>query len=160
MRKLLESQGIPITGVHMLPESTHHMAVIGTMVAYSNIASQIANLVFGSKLGPWFHIVIVVDAETDIYNKDDVIHALSTKCHPINGIRIYGNNLGTAMNPFATPFERKWDKSAKILFDCTFPLEWTTSETPIKVCFDSENIYPKDVREKVLSNWNSYGYED
>ena len=94
MRKLLESQGIPITGAHMLPESTHHMAVIGVKAAYSNIASQIANLVFGSKLGPWLHIIVVVDEETDIYSKDDLIHALSTRCHPVNGIRVYPDKSG------------------------------------------------------------------
>jgi phenylphosphate carboxylase alpha subunit len=160
MRKLLESQGIPITGAHMLPESTHHMAVIGVKAAYSNIASQIANLVFGSKLGPWLHIIVVVDEETDIYSKDDLIHALSTRCHPVNGIRVYPNQVGTALYPFATPVERKWDKGAKVLFDCTFPLEWTVAELPIRVKFDSELTYPQYIRDKVLSNWKSYGYED
>lgn len=49
MRKLLESQGIPITGVFMMPESTHHIVVVGVKAAYTGIASQVANLVFGSK---------------------------------------------------------------------------------------------------------------
>lgn len=160
MRKLLESQGIPITGVYMLPESTHHMVVVGTKVAYSNIATQIANLVFGSKLGPWFHIVVVVDEETDIYSKEDVIHALSTKCHPINGIRVYSHTIGTALNPFANPVERKWDIGAKVLFDCTFPLDWAIAHRPIKVSFNNEDIYPKEIQERVLMNWNTYGFKD
>jgi phenylphosphate carboxylase alpha subunit len=158
MRKLLESQGIPITGVYMLPESTHHMVVVGVKPAYSGIASQIANLIFGSKLSPWFHMVIVVDNETDIYNKDDIIHALSTKCHPIRGIHKYDNAPGTPLNPYASPEERKWGRGAKVLFDCTFPLEWQKSDLPIKVDFNT--VYPKEIREKVLSNWNNYGYGD
>ena len=96
MQKLLESQGIPITGCFMLPESTHHMVVVGVRPAYSNIASQIANLIYGSKLSPWCHMVIVVDQDTDIYNKDEVIHALSTKCHPARGIRILRERCGHA----------------------------------------------------------------
>jgi phenylphosphate carboxylase alpha subunit len=158
MHKLLESQGIPITGVYMLPESTHHMVVVGVRPAYSNIASQIANLIFGSKLSPWFHIVIVVDEETDIYSKDDVIHALSTKCHPARGIQIYENHVGTPLNPYASPAERKMSRGAKVVFDCTFPLDWPKSDLPIKVAFGT--MYPKEIQEKVLANWKNYGYQD
>lgn len=158
MRKLLESQGIPITGVYMLPESTHHMVVVGVRPAYSNIASQIANLIYGSKLSPWFHMVVVVDEETDIYNKDDIIHALSTKCHPARGIRIYEHGVGTPLNPYASPEERIWSRGAKVLFDCTFPLDWPKSDLPIKVAFNT--IYPQEIQEKVLANWKNYGFQE
>jgi 4-hydroxy-3-polyprenylbenzoate decarboxylase len=158
MRKLLESQGIPITGVYMLPESTHHMVVVGVKPAYSNIATQIANLIFGSKLSPWFHMVIVVDEETDIYNKDDVIHALATKCHPINGIRKYEHTVGTPFYPFAEPDDRKWSRGAQVLFDCTFPLHWSKADLPIKVSFNK--VYPKEIQDKVLKNWKTYGFKD
>ena len=158
MRKLLESQGIPITGVFMLPESTHHMVVVGVRPAYSNIATQIANLVFGSKLSPWFNMVIVVDEETDIYNKDDVIHALATKCHPIRGIRKYEHAVGTPLYPSADPDDRKWSRGAQVLFDCTFPLDWPKADLPIKVSFNK--VYPKEIQEKVLKNWKNYGFKD
>jgi 4-hydroxy-3-polyprenylbenzoate decarboxylase len=158
MRKLLESQGIPITGVYMLPESTHHLVVVGVKPAYTGIASQIANLIYGSKLSPWFHMVIVVDQDTDIYNKDEVIHALSTKCHPITGIHKYENAPGTPLNPYVGPEDRKWSKGAKVLFDCTFPLNWPKSDVPIKVAFNT--VYPKDIQEKVLANWKKYGFKD
>jgi len=158
MRKLLESQGIPITGVYMLPESTHHMVVVGVRQAYANIASQIANLIYGSKLAPWFHMVIVVDEDTDIYSKDEVIHALSTKCHPSTGIRIYHDHVGTPLNPFAPPEDRPYGKGAKVLFDCLFPLDWPKSDLPIKVAFNT--MYPKEIQEKVLANWNNYGFNE
>ncbi|MBW1721581.1 MAG: phenylphosphate carboxylase subunit alpha [Deltaproteobacteria bacterium] len=158
MRKLLESQGIPITGVYMLPESTHHLVVVGVKPAYSGIASQIAGLIFGSKLSPWFHMVIVVDHETDIYSKDEVIHALSTKCHPIRGIHKYDQAPGTPLNPYASPEERKWSRGAKVLFDCTFPLDWPKSDLPIKVAFNT--VYPREIQERVLSNWKNYGFQD
>ncbi len=157
MRKLLESQGIPITGVFMLPESTHHLVVVGVKHAYSGIARQIANLAFGSKLGPWFHMLVVVDDKTDIYNKDEIIHALSTKCHPIRGIHKYENDVGTPLNPYASPEERKMGVGAKVLFDCLFPMDWPTSDLPVKVAFATN--YPKDIQEKVLNNWENYGYK-
>lgn len=160
MRKLLESQGIPITGVFMWPESTHHLVVVGTKVAYSGIATQIANLVFGSKLSPWFHMVVVVDDKTDIYNKDEVIHDLCTKCHPIRGIRKYEQATGTPLYPFADPDDRKWSRGAQVLFDCTFPLDWPKGMVPIKVNFNNPDVYPREIQEKVLTNWKSYGFKD
>ena len=66
LEKLLRSQGIPITGVYMHPRSTHHMMIVGVKPTYAGVASQIAHLAFGSKLGPWFHMVMVVDDKTDI----------------------------------------------------------------------------------------------
>jgi len=158
MEKLLRSQGIPITGVYMLPESTHHLVVIGVKPAYSGIAQQCAQLVFGSKLGPWFHQVIVVDDKTDIYNVDEVIHAFSTRCDPARDIHIYDNSVGTPLNPYATPADRKLGKGSKVCFDCLWPLDWSRGDTPILVSFNT--VYPPEIQEKVLSNWQSYGFTD
>jgi phenylphosphate carboxylase alpha subunit len=156
--KLLRGQGIPITGVYMLPESTHHLMVVGVKPAYANIATQIAQLAWGSKLGPWFHMVVVVDDKTDIYNKDDLIHALCTKCHPVKGIRVEEHGVGSPLNPFAWPEERVYSRAPKVVFDCTFPPEWPQSLVPTKVSFDS--VYPKEIQEKVLAKWTTYGLKD
>ncbi len=157
MHKLLESQGIPITGVYMLPESTHHLVVVGVKRCYTGVATQIGNLIYGSKLSPWFHLTIVVDEDTDIYSKDAVIHALSTKCHPIKDIHKYENQPGTPLNPFASPAERKTSTGSKALFDCTFPLDWPTSDLSIRVSFD--NVYPQEIQDKVNANWDKFGYK-
>jgi len=158
MERMLKDQGIPVTGVYMLPESTHHLVVVGVKPIYANIATQIGQLVFGSKLGPWFHMVMVVDDKTDIYNKDEIIHALSTKCNPVTGIRITEHGVGTPLNPFVGPDERKYGVAPKVIFDCLFPFNWPASELPVKVAFNS--VYPKELQEKVLSKWNQYGFKD
>jgi 4-hydroxy-3-polyprenylbenzoate decarboxylase len=56
------------------------------------------------------------------------------------------------------PEDRKWGRGAKVLFDCTFPLNWPKSDVPIKVAFNT--VYPKDIQEKVLANWKKYGFKD
>ena len=142
----------------MWPESTHHFVVVGTRPAYAGIAQQIASLVFGSKLAPWFHMVAVVDHNTDIFNKDEVIHALCTKCHPGTGIHIYRNHTGTPLNPFVSVEDRKVGRGAKVLFDCLFPIDWKVADTPILVSF--AKAYPKEIQEKVLANWTNYGFKD
>lgn len=158
MQRMLQDQGIPITGLYMLPESTHHLVVVGVKPIYANIATQIGQLVFGSKLGPWFHMVLVVDDKTDIYSKDEIIHALSTKCHPVTGIRVTEHGVGTPLNPFVSPQERRFGTAPKVVFDCTFPLDWPAADLPIKVSFN--NVYPKEIQQKVLSKWEQYGFKD
>ena len=158
MERMLKDQGIPVTGVYMLPESTHHLVVVGVKPAYANIATQIGQLVFGSKLGPWFHMVVVVDDKTDIYNKDEIIHALSTKCHPVTGIRVTEHGVGTPLNPFVSPAERRLGTSPKVVFDCIFPIDWPASDVPIKVSFST--VYPKEIQEKVVAKWLKYGFKE
>jgi 4-hydroxy-3-polyprenylbenzoate decarboxylase len=158
MERMLKDQGIPVTGVYMLPESTHHFVVVGVKPIYANIATQIGQLVFGSKLGPWFHMVMVVDDKTDIYNKDEIIHTLSTKCNPATGIRVEPHGVGTPFYPFASADDRVWGRNPKVIFDCLLPNDWPTSVVPIKVSFN--NVYPKEVREKVLAKWRTYGFKD
>jgi 4-hydroxy-3-polyprenylbenzoate decarboxylase len=155
--KLLRSQGIPITGVYMHPRSTHHMMIVGVKPTYAGIATQIAQLAFGSKLGPWFHMVMVVDDTIDIYNWDEVYHAFCTRCNPVRGIRVFEHTTGTALYPHASPHERKYSMGSQVLFDCTWPVDWDRiNEVPTVVSF--KNIYPKAIQEKVAGNWEAYGF--
>lgn len=158
MDKLLRSQGIPITGVYMMPESTHHLVVIGVHPEYVGIAQQCAQLVFGSKMGPWFHQVIVVDDETDIYNFSEVIHSFSTRCDPAKDIHVYLNSVGPPLNPYASPAARPVPRGSKVCFDCLWKADWGEGDTPDMVTFSA--AYPMDVQEKVLSNWANYGFKE
>jgi phenylphosphate carboxylase alpha subunit len=159
MDRLLRSQGIPITGVYMYPESTHHLVVIGVKPTYANVATQIANLVFGSKLSPWFYYVFVVEDDIDIYNWAEVMHTFSTRCHPVTGIRVYAHGLASPVTTFLEPEDRKLGKGAQVLFDCTFPIHWERkTERPSLISFNA--AYPEEIKERVLNNWKSYGYKE
>ena len=157
LEKLLRSQGLPVTGVYMPPESTHHLVIVGVKPIYNNIATQIANLAFGAKSGHWYHMAIVVDDTVDIYNMKEVIHALCTRCHPVRGIRVHPHAVATPLYPFLSPEERRTARGAQVLFDCTFPLEWDPlNDVPPLVSF--RTVYPKEIQEKVLSQWKAYGF--
>jgi 3-polyprenyl-4-hydroxybenzoate decarboxylase len=118
----------------------------------------VAQLVFGSKLGPWFHMVVVVDDKTDIYSKDALIHALSTKCDPGKGIRVYKDSVGTPFYPFLDQENRKHGRVDKVVFDCLLPTDWPIDQIPTKVSFD--NVYPQEIQEKVLAKWKTYGFAE
>jgi 4-hydroxy-3-polyprenylbenzoate decarboxylase len=102
-------------------------------------------------------MVVVVDDQTDIYNWDEVYHALCTRCNPARGIRIYENTTGTALYPHASPHERRYSMGSQVLFDCLWPPDWDpVNDVPRLVSF--KHVYPKAIQEKVLSNWESYGF--
>jgi len=157
MEQLLKSQGLPVTGVYMWPESTHHLLVVGVKPLYSNIAQQVGSLVLGSEAGMWFHIFVVVDEETDVYSLDDVIHAICTKWHPVRGTILMPEGIGNPLNPFASFQERVEQRSPKVILDCTFPPTWPVTVRPVKVSFST--VYPKEIQEKVLANWENYGFK-
>ncbi|TDA69636.1 MAG: phenylphosphate carboxylase subunit alpha [Clostridia bacterium] len=156
-RRILASQGLPVSEVFMPPCSAHHLMIVSVKSAVTNIAVQVAHALFGSKLAPWFYYVVVVDADVDIYNLEEVIHAICTGCHPGRGIRIYEDDIGSFATPFLSLEERRQGRGAKAVFDCTFPPDWDPkTELPIKVSFETN--YPKEVKERVIANWKDYGF--
>jgi phenylphosphate carboxylase alpha subunit len=159
VRKLLVEHGIPVTGVFYPPEGVVSVCVIGVKAIYSNIAIQIANLIFGSKFAaPWTNQVIVVDEDVDPYNLKEVFHAWATRCHPVRGVFTYPKMISAPLIPFNSFEDRLWNRGAKVVFDCTWPLDWDKKvEVPFKSSFNT--IYPKEVQEKVLRNWEEYGFK-
>jgi 4-hydroxy-3-polyprenylbenzoate decarboxylase len=151
---LLKERGMPVTGVFVPPQTAGILAIVGIKPAYSNIAAQVAKVLTFLRLPD--HI-IVVDDETDIYNLEEVLHAFATKCHPVRGIRVFNNDVGLPLVPYYSYEEKISAKGAKAVFDCTFPAEWPKTETPRKMVFDK--AYPKEIKDKILANWNSYGFE-
>ena len=157
-RSCCAARASPSPGCTCCPSRPTTWSSSGVKPAYAGIAQQCAQLVFGSKLGPWFHQVIVVDDKTDIYNINEVIHAFSTRCDPSRDIHIYANSVGTPLNPYASPADRRVGRGSKVCFDCLWPLEWTRGETP-----DPRLVQlglPEGRQGQGAGNWRSYGFKD
>ncbi len=159
MGQMLKEQGFPITGFYFPPEFATGLVVIGVEATYSHIATQIGSLIFGHRaLGPWLHQVIVVDKDVDPFNINEVLHTLSTRCHPVRGITIIDHAPGSPLTPFLSYEERRWGKGAKIIYDCTWPLDWSKErDVPPRVSF--REVYPQEIQDRVLKNWQDYGYK-
>lgn len=157
IKKLLETHGIPLTGVYVPPEGVTSLVVVGVKKTYTNIAQQIGYLIFGSKFAaPWTNYVLVVDEDVNPYDMREVIHAWVTKCNPSRGITKLDQAICSPLIPYLNLEERKWSKGYKAILDCTWPLEWDPdNEVPPKSAFNQ--IYPPEIREKVLANWRNYG---
>lgn len=150
---LLRSHKIPVVDVCVPPYSGSYMVVISVKTLYSNVATQIANLLFRETLPI---SVIVVNDDVDVFNQEEVVDALVKRCHPVRGIKVFHDQIGSPLTPFLSREERIWSRGAKVLYDCTWPLDWP-KETTVPVRSSFENMYPKETKEKVLRNWGKWG---
>lgn len=152
----LRGRGLPVTGVSVFPETCSLLAVVGIKAPYSNVAAEIARVLWGSRLGREMPYIIVVDEDVDPFNMAQVFHALASKCHPYRGIVRLEHDVGSVYMPWADRTERQNLVGAKAYFDCTWPLGWDASEVPQKCSF--EKIYPLEIQQKALAKWKKYGY--
>lgn len=155
-KKLLRQQSIPVIDVHYPPEASNMMAIVSLKRMYANLPMQVHHIIQGG--AEWAPKVIVVDSDVNIFDMDEVLHTLGTRCHPERGVRIFEGESGNALHPFLTPKERYWGKGASVLFDCSWPYDWSRkTDIPPRVSF--KEVYPEAVQKKVLKNWKKYGFE-
>ena len=113
----------------------------------------------GSKSGQYIPKLMVVNDDIDIYNLGEVIHAFGSKCHPVRGTHPVPYAVGNPLVPYLNYDERLWSKGCRVLYDCTWPVDW-----PIGVAVPQRSsfrtIYPEELQQKVLENWKSYGFEE
>jgi 4-hydroxy-3-polyprenylbenzoate decarboxylase len=132
------------------------MAVVGVRPAYRNIANQIGHMFNASFLGAYK--VIVVEDDVDVFNMDEVLHALASKCHPTRQIKLYDDVVDPSpLNPFLSTEERRWQTGARVVFDCTWPIEWAKKRAvPPRMSF--KEAYASELQERVIQNWKNYGF--
>jgi UbiD family decarboxylase len=154
----LKKLGLPVTGVFCPPYAVGHMAVVATEVPFVNFARRVAHAVWATKPGLFTYYIVVVDSDVDPTNMDEVLHAMTTKCHPVDGIHKIPHNPGfPVLLPFLPHKERLIGDAAGVIFDCTWPKDWPEETIPIKATF--ENLWPKELQERVVKNWESYGFK-
>jgi 4-hydroxy-3-polyprenylbenzoate decarboxylase len=154
----LKGKGFPVRMVYCPPEAVSHMAVISTDVPFTNFAKHLACAVWGSNSGRTLWYLIVVDKDIDPTKMDQVLWALTSRCHPHRGIFSMGSSWGIALPTFLSRFEREHGLGSQVLFDCTWPKEWPKEDIPKTASF--EEVWPKEIQEKVIRDWESYGFVD
>jgi phenylphosphate carboxylase alpha subunit len=154
----LKKLGLPVKGVYYPPFGVGHLAVVSTDVPYINFARRVAHAVWATKPGLFTYYIVVVDSDVDPTSTDEVLHAIATKCHPVNGIHPVDHIPGfPVLLPFLPPKERLLGDAAGVIFDCTWPKDWPVESIPIKASFD--NLWPEDIRSRVLDKWEAYGFK-
>jgi len=154
MKKGLLGKGIPVTDVYVPPEGVTHLIVIGVQKGGAEVTRKILDYFTVRRVMTNKHIV--VDADVDVFNMGEVLHAFATRCHPGRGI-LYEHYEGrsNSLTPFYNPEERRRLKGVSVAFDSTWPPEWEREIIPVKA--SSKTIYSRELREKVDRDWKSHG---
>lgn len=156
MKKGLQNRGVPVTDVYVPPEGVTHLIIIGVKKGGMEIARKVLDYFTTRRVMTNTHIV--VDEDVDVFNMSEVLHAFATKCHPGRGIAYeWYEGRANSLTPFYSPEERRRLKGVSVVFDCTWPPEWPQEIIPVKASF--KTIYSKEIQEKVLNNWQRYGFK-
>ncbi len=155
IKRRLRQSGLPVKEVFLPPETASHLVIISLNSSSANIIKQVENLIYAHGLGEVK--TIVVDSDVDVFNLNEVIHAFATKCHPQKGIRISEVNFTIELTPYLSLEERKGAKGYRSLFDCTWTEDWS-KETDIPPRVSFKEVYPEEIKDKVIKNWKSYGF--
>lgn len=153
----LRSRGFKVKMVYLPLEAISNMVVVSTQVPFPNYARYLANAIWGSRAGRNAFYLMIAEDDVDVTDTTQILWTLATRCHPYNGIFRVQDTVGHPLLPFLTPQERRGDRGAQVLFDCTWPKDWAKEDIPRKASFD--NIWPVEIQEKVLKNWTNYGYK-
>lgn len=156
-KKALLDGGYPITGIYLPPESAYHVVIVATETPYPYIANRIAACILAQKNGWIAPRIIVVNSDVDPTNMAMVGHALATKCHPVRGTTTIERLPTSPITGFLSHEERSLGFGCGVVYDCTWPLDWAPEHIPPRSSFN--DIYPEEIKKRVLSNWREYGFK-
>ncbi len=154
--EVLKARGLPVSSVCIYPETSYFMAAVSVNASFPNLAGEIAQVVWANACGRDISVVVVVNDDVDPFNMSQVLHAMTTKCHPYKGIVRLERSTRAGLAPWANAYERKYSLGSKVYFDCTWPQGWPPEDIPVRVSFTDS--YPQAIQKKALDIWKKYGY--
>ena len=111
-------------------------------------------IIFGSKPGVDIPKVILLDDDIDPSDVNQVVWAYATRCHPEKDAHFYTHEKTLPLVHYLNAAEKKDLSSTKVIHNGLLP------------GFDRREIagfkyaWPEEVQEKVLGNWEKYGYQE
>ena len=160
----LRKAGLPVSAAWMVLESACHWMLIAMRpewhevmpVTSQELAKKIGDTLFSTKTGFGIPKLILVEDDFDFTDVGQVVWAFASRAHPHHG-EIYFDNLPQNNLPvFLDPNEKFSYHASKVIHNCLLADRFSASERPIAASL--EHGWPVEVRERVLSNWNAYGY--
>jgi len=156
MKRGLLRHNIPISDVFVPPEGVTHLIVVGVKERGPHITRKILDYFTARRV--MVSKIMVVEDDIDVFDMGQVLHAFASKCHPAKGIHIeHYEGRANSLTPFYSPEDRARLKGASMAFDCTWPPEWNPEIIPVRASFN--DIYPSEIKNKVLDRWAEYGLD-
>jgi phenylphosphate carboxylase alpha subunit len=157
IKRRLQRHGVPAVEVNMPAEGAVHWVVVSVERGGPDIGRKILEVLTSRRA--LVSKIFMVDTDVDIFDLGKVLHAFSTKCDPGRGIHVvrYEGRANT-LTPCYSQSDRRALRGATVLFDCTWPGEWSKEwEVPVKATFDS--IFPQSTQAAVRERWRRYGFD-
>lgn len=157
IKRRLQKHGVPVVDVNMPAEGAVHWVIASVERGGPAIGQKILEVLTARRA--LVSKIFLVDTDVDIFDLGKVLHAFSTKCDPGRGIHLvrYEGRANT-LTPCYSQADRLAQRGATVLFDCTWPAEWSKQwEVPVKATFDT--IFPESIQQTVLRRWKAYGFE-
>jgi UbiD family decarboxylase len=151
----LERIGVP--GVvaaysHPAAASGWGMVVVSVKQQYAGHSAQVLALAAQCPAAAYYtKWVIVVDEDVDPTDINDVLWALSTRCHPTDDIDILRNTWSTGLDPSQFPPEARPYGSKVLINACK-------SHRHLKH-FPASTLLRRSTHDGVVARWNELGFE-
>jgi 4-hydroxy-3-polyprenylbenzoate decarboxylase len=149
----LDKLGIPgIQGVYAHPAAAggFGMTVISLEQRYAGHAAQTLALAAQVPGGAYYtKWIIAVDEDIDPTDMDQVIWAMSSRCHPIDDIDILRNTWSTWLDPTQNPPEKRPYGSKALINACK-----EHRHLPV---FSKRTALRKEIYDKVAGEWKKLG---
>lgn len=157
LEEVRDHKGYPVDSIYILPESTMHFWVVSTKVPDKTYPRRLAMAIWGTKSGRYANYLLLVNDDVDITDLRSVIWAMATRVHPVRDVWQVPHAYTSILVPFLSPEERKNADGAYMLLDGTWPAELLPDQVPQVSSFS--NLWPEEIRKKVLARWSEYGFE-
>lgn len=155
----LRVNNFPVTSCFLVFETAAHLLVItvprpcNSMEDTHDLTHQAKNIVFKSKPGVDIPKVLLLDDDIDPSDSDQVMWAMATRVHPQKDAHYYYHQRTLPLLHYLNAAEKKDMSSTKLILNGLIP--------GFDRCDISGFEYnvPKELQEKVIKNWNKYGFK-
>jgi UbiD family decarboxylase len=152
----LERIGVPgvvAAYAHPAAASGWGVVVVSMKQKYAGHSAQVLALAAQCPAAAYYtKWVIVVDEDVDPTDLNDVLWALSTRCHPSEDVDILRNTWSTGLDPSRYPPELR-PYGAKVLINACKPHQHLQH-------FPQPTLLRKSVHDRVRSRWKELGFSD
>jgi UbiD family decarboxylase len=155
-RILDDLEGIGVPGVvsayaHPAAASGWGMVVVSIQQKYAGHSAQVLSLAAQCPAAAYYtKWVIVVDEDVDPTDLNDVLWAMSTRCHPSEDLDILRNTWSTGLDPSqVNPESRPY--GSKVLINACKPHRYLKQ-------FPQSTALRRSTYDRVSSRWNELGF--
>lgn len=155
----LRKNNFPASSCFLLFESAVHWLIVTvhrtckSQEETHELTHKAKEIIFNSKPGVDIPKVLLVDDDIDPSDSDQVMWAFSTRCHPQRDAHFFQHQKTLPLLHYLKAGEKKDMSSTKVIFNALLP-----GFDPCEISGFKYNV-PKEMQEKVLSNWSKYGYK-